>query len=202
MFLPRGTEVWKDLNTVFLDIDNLLLFLKHQEFTGHIRFVFPDEEGGILLEEGDMVGGITESKNERRGGPVVAKEILRSLRNKPPARLTVTRLSLETVGFLEELFRLPYRPLHRNLSSQFSNLGRFVKTAKRTGFTGYIEITFSGENVEGVLFFKNGKIEAAFTEEIQVGPGKELETELKSVSSKIVEEAQKAGVRYDIYVQQ
>ena len=72
MFLPKGTDVWRNLKTFFINIDKLLLFLKKQEFTGCIHFAFPDQEGIMLLQEGDVVGGIQERNDARKGGPNVA----------------------------------------------------------------------------------------------------------------------------------
>ena len=199
MFLPKGTDVWRNLKTFFVDVDKLLLFLKKNEFTGCVHFVFPDQEGVILLQEGDAVGGMQARNDARKSGPNAAKEILEIARNETKANITISKLPSETVDIVSEAFRLPAKAIYKNLSSEFSNLAGFVAKAEKEGFTGYIEIHFPKENNEGIILIEKGKIKATITDKMQIGLKNEIEADWKAVNLKIVEEAQKAGVYFDVY---
>jgi hypothetical protein len=98
------------------------------------------------------------------------------------------------------MFRSLSKAIYKNLSSEFSNLGGFVAKAKKEGFTGYIEIHFTQENNIGIIFIKNGKIESIITNEIQIGLKNENGADLEAVSIKIVQEAQKVGGHFDVYI--
>jgi len=199
MFLPKGTDVWRNLKTFFVDVDKLLLFLKKHEFTGFVHFLFPDQEGVILLQEGDAVGGMQERNDARKSGPNAAKEILEIARNETKASITISKLPSETVDIVSEAFRLPAKAIYKNLSSEFSNLAGFVAKAEKEGFTGYIEIHFPKENNEGIILIEKGNIKATITDKMQIGLKNEIEADWKAVNLKIVEEAQKAGVYFDVY---
>jgi hypothetical protein len=199
MFLPKGTDVWKNLKSFFVDVDKLLLFLKKNEFTGCVHFAFPDQEGVILLQEGDAVGGMQERNEARKSGPSAPKEILMLARNEANTSITISKLPSETVDIVSEAFRLPTRAIYRNLSSEFSNLAGFVAKAKKEGFTGYIEIHFPKENNEGIILIEKGRIKATITDKMQIGLKNEIEADWEALNTKIVEEAQKAGVHFDVY---
>ena len=154
MFLPKGTDIWKDLKTCFVEVDKLMLFLKKQDFTGCVHFVFPGKEGVILLQEGDVVGGISENRDARKGGPDAAKRILENARNETRTSINISKLSSETADIVSEMFRSPSKSIYKNLSSEFSNLGGFLSKAKKERFTGYIEIHFTKENNEGIILIK------------------------------------------------
>jgi rRNA processing protein Gar1 len=199
MFLPKGKDVWSNLKTFFVDIDRLLLFLKNQEFIGYIHVVFPDTQGVIFLQEGDVVGGIQDNKENRNGGPDAVKGILERARTEQKASISVSNLSLKTVTIISDVFGFPVKIMHKNLSSDFSDLGRFVAKLGSEEFTGYIEIHFSKDRKEGIIYLEKGKIKASLTEEIQIGLGNESQEDLKVVYSKIIEEAKRVGALFDVF---
>lgn len=201
MFLPRGNDVWRNLSTFFVDVDKLLLFLKNEEFIGFVRFSFPDTQSVILIQEGDAVGGVEEVKGgkKRRSGPITVKEIMAHARREKNGSMIVAELPLETVAIMSEVFGFSVNVLYEGLSSDFSDLGLFLAKLENDGFSGFIEIQFANEKRKTMIFLEKGKTKAIFSEKIQIGLKEATERDLKLIISKIIDEAKKAGARFDVF---
>jgi len=199
MFLPKGNDVWVDLNISFIEMNKFLVFLKRQDFTGYIRLFLQDTQSVIFIQEGDLVNGVTEVGEERRCGQNEAKEVLNRTRREKAGTITLSRLSLETIVTFSEMFCYSVKRLYKDLSPEFSHLGKFVANLRDQAFTGYIEMRFSSDKKEGIIFFERGKIEAILTEEIEIGLKKQERNDLIHVNLKLLEEAQQHGVTYDVF---
>ena len=65
MLLLEGNDMWVNLKTSFVDIDELLLFLKVQKFSGYLQFEFSDSQCALFLQLGDVVNGLVALAEER-----------------------------------------------------------------------------------------------------------------------------------------
>ena len=61
MLLLEGNDLWVNLKTSFVDIDELLLFLKNQKFSGYLQIEFSGSQCALFLQEGDVVNGLVPS---------------------------------------------------------------------------------------------------------------------------------------------
>ena len=198
MFLPKGNNVWKGLKTFFIDVDKLLLFLKHEEFIGYIHVVVPGTQGAIYLQEGDAVAGVQEIKEGIRSGPETVKDILDLARRENNGSMSVVELPFKKAAMMAEAFGFGCHSLYENLSSDFSSLRKVMSKLENDGFTGFIVIHFQKEDKEAILFLEKGKSKAIFTDEMQMGLGEEAEIDLRPITSKIMEEVERAGALFDV----
>ncbi|MDJ0828628.1 MAG: hypothetical protein QNI92_02185 [Desulfobacterales bacterium] len=200
MILPKGKLIWTAMRTSFVDVDELMIFLKRDEFTGYVKFEFKDLNGVVFFQEGDVVNGVTEIGNERMSGQSAMKDILEQATNDKKGRLSVSELPVETVAIFSDVFRFSVKLLYKELSSEFSNLGQFIGKLKTEGFTGYLEINFPIDKKQGIIYLEGGEIKAIFTEKLQFRLKEQTQTDSKFIKS-FVEGAQRMGVLFDAYVQ-
>jgi hypothetical protein len=76
MILLEGRHVWENLMTSFVQIDDFLLFFKKREFNGYLHFQFADCNCALFLQDGDVVNGLEEWQEERRGGQKAVQSII------------------------------------------------------------------------------------------------------------------------------
>ena len=198
MFFPKGNDIWVNLRTLFIDMDRFLIFLKKEGFTGYVHFIFSDRQSMIFFQEGDVINGIEEIEEERKSGPGTVKEILEQARREKNGKITVSKLSLDLVLTLSEIFYFPVKLVYKGLSSEFSHLGLFIAKLKNEAFTGYIEVRFPDEK-QGIISLDRGKIKNILIQESQFRIKKERQTYLKLANLEIVEEAQRKEAIFDVF---
>jgi len=198
MLLLEGNDLWVNLKTSFVDIDELLLFLKKQKFSGYLHFEFSDSQCTIFIQTGDVVNGMVAIEGERNVGTKAAKSILIRSRQDINGTIKVTQLPLQSIKFLSEAYGLSVRLLHRNLSAKFSPLGEFITQLRHEAFSGCIEVWFPVDEKRGIIFFENGRIKAIMNEELLVDLKEETPAQLKFTDS-FINRAQRAGVEYNAF---
>ncbi len=199
MILLEGNNVWENLRTSFINIDELLLFLKRHEFNGYFYFVFSDCECVLFLHEGDVVNGLEELKEKRRCGQQAVKNILqRSYQNKN-GMFSVIQLPAATIDLLSQVYGSSVRALSSDRDSDKTQLISLISRLKKKGFSGYLELQFQSDDKQGIIWFENGKVRAILTEELLADLKEESEAELKFIRS-FIEKAQQMGVQFKAYV--
>ena len=201
MVLLEGNSIWNNLKTAFINLDELLLFLKKHEFNGYFHFEFSDCECALLLHEGDVVNGIEERQEERRCGQLAVKNILqRSLQDKH-GTITVVQLPSPTVGLLANVYVTSEKLLYADSRSESMQFVGYISQLKKEGFSGYLELEFPDDETQGIISFKNGKVKALVSEELLADLQEESEAELKFIQS-FMERAQHKGVQFKAYAQE
>jgi hypothetical protein len=198
MLLPEGNDLWVNLKTSFVDIDELLLFLKKQKFSGYLHFEFSDSQCTIFIRTGDVVNGMVAIEGQRNVGTKAAKSILIRSRQDINGTIKVTQLPLQSIKFLSDAYGLSVRLLHRNLSAKYSPLGEFITQLRHEAFSGCIEVWFPVDEKRGIIFFENGRIKAIMNEELLVDLKEETPAQLKFTDS-FINRAQRAGVEYNAF---
>ncbi len=146
-----------------------------------------------------LCGVVQEIIEDKKSGREVVKEIIEQARQERNASITISRLPLEAVAIYTEVFGFSARRLYKDLSSEFSHLGKLVAKLQNQGFTGYIEIRFSKREKQNVVFLERGKVKAILTEENQIGQKEKTQTELSLIVSEILEQAQSLGAVFDVF---
>ncbi len=202
MILPRGNSLWSNLSLSFVVIDELMLFLKKNDFTGCVHFILTDSQGVVLLQEGDIVNGTEEKNGVKKRGQEVVDGIISKAREHKNGVINVSEFSVETIAILTEVFSMSVSLLHEKLSAEFSNIIRFVDTLKKDNFNGYIELTFPKDRRNGVeiIVFNKGQISALFTRNYQFRVTEKNQNDLKHIES-YLKLAQDADVRYSVFAQ-
>ncbi|MFP4517479.1 MAG: hypothetical protein ACLFNV_11865, partial [Desulfovibrionales bacterium] len=168
MLFPGATLVWSDLNLAFVDTKELLLFLKKQEFSGGIFFHFPKEESAVLLQDGDVVLGLT-NENKRWLAQNSPSSTLNKAQQNTTCPFSVYRLNAEAIDLMVQIFRMPVRPLFKELSSEFTNFEKVLNQLLADSFTGYIELSPAtiGDKPQEYVIISNGTITGFITRQHQ-----------------------------------
>lgn len=198
MLLLEGNDLWVNLKTSFVDIDELLLYLKKQKFCGYLHFEFSDSQCAVFIQAGDVVNGIVAIEEERNTGSKAVKSILIRSRQDKNGTIKVTQLPLPNIKFMSEAYGLSVRLLHKNLSSKYSPLGDFISRLNDEGFSGCIEVWFPVDDRRGIIFLENGKTNAIMTEELLVDLKGETQAQIKFTDS-FLNRAQRSGVQYNAF---
>jgi hypothetical protein len=200
MLLLEGNDLWINLKTSFVDIDGLLLFLKHQHFNGYLQLVFSDSRCAVFIQQGDVVNGVVALEEERNTGSPAVKSILVRSRRDKNGSIKVTQLPLQNIRFLSEAYCLSVRLRHKNLSSKYSPLGEFITKLQSEGFSGYLEIWFPVDDKRAIVFLENGRTKAIMTEALLVDLKEETSAQVK-FSDSFINQAQRTGVQYNAFME-
>jgi len=200
MLLLEGNDLWINLQTAFIDIDELLLFLKHQHFSGYLKLAFCDSQCAVFIQQGDVVNGVVAIAEERTAGPKAVKSILVRSRQDKNGTLNVTQLPLQNIKLLSEAYSLSVRLRYKNLSSKYSPIGDFIIKLQADGFSGCLELWFPVDDKRGIIFLENGRPKAIMTEELLVDLKEETAAQLK-FSDSFINRAQRAGVRFNAFAE-
>jgi len=198
MLLLEGNDLWVNLKTSFVDIDELMLYLKKQKFCGYLHFEFSDSQCAVFIQAGDVVNGIVAIEEERNIGSKAVKSILIRSRQDKNGTIKVTQLPLQNIKFMSEAYGLSVRLLHKNLSSKYSPLGDFISRLHHESFSGCIEVWFPVDDRRGIIFLENGKTNAIMTEELLVDLKAETQAQIKFTES-FLNRAQRSGVQYNAF---
>jgi hypothetical protein len=201
MVLLEGNNVWNNLKTAFINLDELLLFLKRHEFNGYFSLEFSDCDCVLFLHEGDVVNAIEERLEERLCGQFAVKNILQRSQQDKHGTISVTQLPSATVGLLADVYGPSVRLLHSESRPERSRFVGYISQLKKDGFSGYLELQFPTDETEGIICFRNGKVKAILTEELLADLKEESEAELKFIQS-FIENAQHKGVQFRTYGQE
>jgi hypothetical protein len=199
MLLLEGNDLWVNLKTSFVDIDELLLFLKQQKFSGYLHFEFTDSQCALFLQQGDVVNGVVALREERNVGARAVKSILIRSRQDKNGTIRVTQVALQNMELLSDAYGLSVRLLHKNLSSQYSDLKKFIEKLLTESFSGWIEVWFPVDDRHGTIFLEDGHPRAIMTVELLVDLKEQTPAQLKFMSS-FIEKAQRSSVRYSAFV--
>lgn len=199
MLLPQGENIWKDMSTSFVDMDELLFFLKRDDFAGYLNIEFPDSQGVVFLQEGDLVNGVEQREKERMSGKGAVTGILEQARRGNDGWITVSKLPRQTVSVLSDVLCMSVVILHKGLSSDFSDLEKFVGKLRKEGFRGYIETRLSRGGQEGLIALDQGKVKAILTSDMQLVSMRENQADLDFMYSKIIEGTKKVETLFDVF---
>jgi hypothetical protein len=136
MVLLEGNVVWENLRTSFVNVDELLLFLKHHEFNGYFYFTFSDCECVLFLHEGDVVNGLEERIEERLCGQPAVRNILDRSNQDKQGSITVKQLPATTVELLSRVYLTSVRLMHAESGLKNEQFVGFISQLKKEGFTG------------------------------------------------------------------
>ncbi|MGD8522391.1 MAG: hypothetical protein PVF56_14690 [Desulfobacterales bacterium] len=198
MILLEGNSVWENLRTSFINIDQLLLFLKKNEFNGYFRFGFSDCACILFLHEGDVVNGLEEFEEKRHCGQKAVKNILQRSHEDKNGTLDVIQLPATTMMLISQVYGSSVRLLSSEINPNKSQLVGLISKLKKEGFSGYLELKFLAEDKQGIICFENGKVKAILTEELLADLKEESEAELKFIQF-FIEKAQHTGVQFEAY---
>ncbi len=155
MLLPKGQAVFEQLNTSFAQLDAMLSELKNDRFTGYVEIIAWDYDGILLLDTGNLVNAVEESKGQRRVGPAAASAIATKAREKD-GTINVYRLSEETTELLAGALKSEL--VFKDLSSDFTSLEKLIAKLGGEKHTGHVEIRAPQGEQNATIFLREGQV--------------------------------------------
>lgn len=194
MIVPRGKPIHENLSTSYVNVAALLADLQVNEFTGYVAVEFWGYSGYVFLSRGQIVNAYeaTETTIQRE------RQALDSLLSRAQARNG-------KVGFFqhpEEVIQaiagiIDGEPVHRDLSSDFTNLEKLVAKLIKSGGVWYIEVRFEQEQGGGIIYILDERAEAV----VSVAPaaGGEYVTALGKEGLALIYDRIAGGATFDVY---
>jgi len=198
MLMPKGNPIWLNLRQSFIDIDQLLYFLKQQEFSGFLHSVYSDIQSLIFLNEGDAVAGLKEIKGFKESGHQKVVDIQEDIRNESDGLISVYQLSPAAISFFSYVFGQPITQIHRDLSSEFTNLGKFIEKILKEKKSGYMEIRFVKKSRRVFVLLEDGEIRGLISNVFEIGIEKKTNTEQRLINL-FSKKAHKMKALYDYF---
>ena len=162
MILPKGEARHENLLTAYTDVSALLNALKSEGFSGTVEIEFPEREGTIFIDSGELLNAeIKEKSNAERKIGQEAIQAFLNLSNQKNGVLTVYRLLPEHVALV--INHLQHEALFKELSTDFTRLDRLLLKLKEDKHDGFIEVLTKEKKALGVLFVEGGEPVEMFT---------------------------------------
>jgi hypothetical protein len=162
MILPKGEVRHQNLLTAYTDVSALLSTLKSEGFSGTLEIEFPEKEGTIFIDSGEILNAeIKEKSNAERKIGQEAIQAFLTLSSQKNGVLNVYRLLPEHVALV--LNHLQHEVLFRELSTDFTRLDRLLLKLKEDKHDGFIEVLTKEKKALGVLFVEGGEPVEMFT---------------------------------------
>jgi hypothetical protein len=141
--------------TAYTDLSALLAALKAEGFSGTIEIEFPERNGILFIDSGEMINGEvrTEGGAKRIVGPEAIRYLL-SISNQKDGVLNIYQLSPEQVVILAS--NLQHEIVFKGLSTDFTRIDRLLLKLKEEKHTGFIEVFTKSQKPMGVLFLQEG----------------------------------------------
>jgi hypothetical protein len=162
MILPKGEARHQSLLTAYTDVSALLSALKSEGFSGTLEIEFPEKEGTIFIDSGEVLDAeIKEKSNAERKIGQEAIQAFLTLSNQKNGVLNVYRLLPEHVALI--INHLQHEALFKELSTDFTRLDRLLLKLKEDKHDGFIEVLTKEKKALGVLFVEGGEPVEMFT---------------------------------------
>jgi len=190
MIFPKNQAVYENLNTSFTDVEELLVNLKENGFTGCVEVVFWEYEGLLLLDNGEVVNAVEEIEGKKLTGQEAVPRVIAKAGEKEGA-INVYRIDGEMVTMLSSMVRSEL--VYQDLSTDFTSLEGLINKLQSTDHTGYIEVHLEGDQTTGFIFMLAGKvIDSLFT-----ARGEDITG--RGMLPRIIEQASLQGATFNVY---
>jgi hypothetical protein len=153
MIIPKGRVVYENLNTSFTNLNELLSELQSERHTGYMRVRYWDYEAVLYFDGGKIINGFEETGEERVFGADAVSGLIEKVQEKDGA-ISVYQMPAETITLLASAIR--GEVVHKDLSSEFTNLSRLIEKLQRESLTGYVEVDIHDVEGSGMIFIQAG----------------------------------------------
>lgn len=158
MLLLQGKLTYRNLNTTYTHLDQFIVGLEKERFTGYCTLSFWEYDAVFFLMAGKIVNGREEigvrAATVRTGEAAVAN-ILAKGREKDGE---INAYSLPTEHAAMLITSVDGTPKYENLSTDLTGLDRLMAMCKKESLSGYIEIVFENGAGTANLFFVGGRL--------------------------------------------
>lgn len=152
--IPKESPLITDLNSYYLNIDKLFEHYQGVVDSGCIYFKSPSSEGAIFFDEENLINGVFKNKTSLIKGKK-AIDLLMGESGSNNFSVSIYEIIPERILYWANI--LDAENLHKDLSTEFTDLESLIKKMVSEKLTGYIEVSF-GEESNALLFLLNGEV--------------------------------------------
>jgi hypothetical protein len=155
MIIPKEKPVFENLNSYYLDIKKLLEHFQGEVGSGGVHFKSPISEAVVFFDKDEFLSSVFEDKDGIQQGEGAIERLIEETAN---SNFTVNIYSIapDRIFFWANLFVA--EDVHKDLSTEFTDLEGLTKKMSSEKLTGYIEVSISNGGEGGLIFFINGEI--------------------------------------------
>jgi hypothetical protein len=155
LVIPKQQPVLENLNVYYLKVRKLLEHFQGEIGSGGVYFKSHAAEGVIFFDQNELVNGFFQDRDIKISGPEAIERLLAAGDNY---NFTV---NIYEIG-AEEVYYWAGIPtaekIHRDLSTEFTDLEGLIKKMSSEKLTGYIDVSIGDGKEMGLLFLINGKM--------------------------------------------
>jgi hypothetical protein len=184
LLLPQHQPIIEGLNSYYLNVRKFFEHHHRELGTFGIHMKSPRFEGMVYFDSGQFISAICLNGGQSFFGED-AFERLMSAVEKYNFSVSVYAINPEMIFFWANA--LQAQPLHRDLTTDITDLDRLITNMINQQLTGFIEIFLADDSASAILFFNSGKILGAST-----SPGETRES-IEVVRDRLVKETNAKG---------
>lgn len=154
IIIPKENPIIKDLNSYYLNVSKLFEHYQGVVDSGCIYFKSPSSEGAVFFDEENLINGVYRNKKNLTKGKQ-AIELLMAESGTNNFSIAIYEIIPERITYWANI--ADAEDLHKDLSTEFTDLEGLINKMVSEKLTGYIDVSFN-EKEKGVLFFLNGGI--------------------------------------------
>lgn len=189
--LPRERAVYPELQTSFLNFDELLAELATRHLDGYVQVRFPDFMGMLYLANGERCGAAAARRDGDAWAGRAAAEAMRERAHTRGGTVAVFEADpdlMRLVGALEAA-----RPLHEGLSTAWVDSAKLLEALKSESVSGYARFSFVDGAGGGFVYLAGGAVL-----ECVLAVGNKTQSGEAAVDA-LTHEAATRGARIDVY---
>jgi hypothetical protein len=152
--IPKENPLITDLNSYYLNIDKLFEHYQGVVDSGCIYFKSPSAEGAVFFDEENLINGAFINKTSLVKGKE-AIDLLMGESGSNNFSVSIYEIIPERILYWANLAAA--EDLHKDLSTEFTDLDGLIKKMVSEKLTGYIEVAFSATD-KAVLFMLAGEL--------------------------------------------
>ena len=152
---PREEPVLEDLNSYYLSGSKLLEHYQGHLDSGAIHFKSAASEGVIFFDKDGLLEGAYESREEKLRGKEAVERFLHGT-NEDNYNIGVFKVEADELYYWTSI--LGAKRVYEDLSAEFTDLEGLIRKMAMEKLSGFIEISLSGPEEAGLVFFRNGLI--------------------------------------------
>ena len=154
VIIPKETPIISDLNSYYLRITKLFEHYQGVVDSGCIYFKSPSSEGVVYFDEENLINGVYQNKKTLIKGKK-AIDLLMGEADVNNFLITIYEIIPERITYWANIANA--EDLHKDLSTEFTDLEGLIKKMTAEKLTGFIEVCFEEDDI-GIMFFLNGEL--------------------------------------------
>jgi hypothetical protein len=152
--IPKETPIIQELNSYYLNIEKMFQYYQGIIDAGCVHFQLPSSEGVVFFDAFKLINGTFKDKTSLVRGKEAIDLLFEESRSKK-MMISIYEIAPERIAFWANVANA--EDLYKDLSTEFTDLEGLIRKMMTDKLTGYIEVTFKGNDI-AVLFLQNGQV--------------------------------------------